>query len=254
MKGFFVQDLKRSFFNPGFFIGMSVIGALLFTTFVMDAPMDRSRSGYYILFNIFGASGFGPFAALFPVLAYASNFCEEYRSGYYRMIFARMGPYRFGRIRIITVALSGGVMVAFPIFLACSLAFVFGMPGVPQGSDEGMLEGMVMLEYLTEYGDWSVVAGKTVLGFLFGCVWALVGLAFAVWIPNRYVSLLAPFVLYESMWLVFNEIPLLNPFSLLLGDNRTLNSYPISAGMECVYLAVTVSVILAGIVRRYRNG
>ncbi len=254
MKGFFVQDLKRSFLNPGFFIGMSVISVLLFTAFVTGAPMDRSRSSFYILFNVFGASGFGPFAALFPVLAYATSFCEEYQSGYYRMIFARMGPLRFGRTRIITVALSGGVMVAFPIFLACSLAFVFGMPGIPQGSDEGMLDGMAMLEYLTKYGEWSIVAGKTVLGFLFGCVWALVGFAFAVWIPNRYVALIAPFVLYETLWLLLADIPLLNPNSLLRGDNPRLNSYSLSAGMECVYLAAVSAVVMAGIVRRYRNG
>lgn len=252
MEGFFVQDLKRSFLNPGFFVGMAAIGVLLFAALVSGAPLDRSRSSYYILFNVFGASGFGPFAAVFPVLAYSTNFCEEYQSGYYRMIFSRMTPIHFGRIRMITVALSGGVMLAVPIALVCIAAFLFGIPGVPQGSDEGMLQGMVMLTYIKKYGDWYIVVGKTVLGFLFGCVWALVGLAFAVWIPNRYVALIAPFVLYESMWLGLSEIPLLNPIRLLRGDD--LNSYPLSAGMECIYLAVVSVIIIAGLVRRYRNG
>jgi len=252
MKGFFVQDLRRSFFNPGFFIGMAVISGLLLGAFVSGVPLDRSRSSYYILFNVFGASGFSPFAAVFPVLAYAADFCEEYQSGYYRMIFARIRPLDFCKTRIVTVALSGGVMTALPILLVCILAFAFGLPGIPQGSDEGMLEGMVMLIYITKYGDWCILAGKTVLGFLFGCVWALVGLAFAVWIPNRYVALIAPFVLYESMWLGLDKVPWLNPIRLLRGDD--LDSYPLSAGIECIYLVIVSGVIIAGVVRRYRNG
>lgn len=193
--------MKRSFLNVGFFIGMAAVATLLLAAAVTGAPLDRTRSSYYILFNVFGASGFSPFAAVFPVLSYAADFCEEYQSGYYRMVFVRMGPVRFGRTRILTVALSGGVMLAVPIAAACIAAYTFGVPGVPQGSDEGLLDGTIMLVYVMKYGDWYIAAGKTILGFLFGCVWALMGLMFAVWIPNRYVALIAPFVLYESMWI-----------------------------------------------------
>lgn len=252
MKCFFLLDLRRSFLNLRFFIGLASVTVLLLTAEVLGSPLDGSRSSYYILFNAFGASGFGPFAAIFPVLAYATNFCEEYQSGYYRMIFARMNPLRFGAIRICTVALSGGVMLAVPIALACVIAFAFGTPGIPGGSDEGMLEGMVMLTYITKYGDWYIGVGKTVRGFLFGGIWALAGLAFAVWIPNKYVALIAPFVLYESMWLGLDKVPLLNPIRLYRGDD--LNSYPLSAGMEILYLLVVSAIILSGMMRRHRNG
>ena len=177
----------------------------------MGTPPERIRSSYYILFNVFGASGFGPFAAVFPVLAYAARFCEEYQSGYYRMIFSRMSPVRFGRIRICTVALSGGVMLAVPIASVCIMAYV-----------------------------------------LFGCAWALMGFMFAVWIPNRYVALIAPFVLYESMWIGLDRVVWLNPIRLLRGDD--VGSYPLAAGMECVYIIAVSTVIMAGLVRRYRNG
>ena len=98
MNGFFWKDMKRSFLNVGFFAGMAAVAALLTAAVVTGTPPERIRSSYYILFNVFGASGFGPFAAVFPVLAYAARFCEEYQSGYYRMIFSRMSPVRFGRI------------------------------------------------------------------------------------------------------------------------------------------------------------
>ena len=219
MHGFIWKDMKRSFLNVGFFVGMASVAALLLTAVITGAPLDRTRSSYYILANVFAASGFGPFAAVFPVLAYATRFCEEYQSGYYRMIFARLSPVQFGRIRILTVALSGGVMIAVPIALSCIMAYTFGVPGVPGDSDVGMIEGTVIFTYIMKYGDGYVAVGKTVLGFLFGCVWALVGFAFAVWIPNRYVALIAPFVLYESLWIALYQIIWLNPIFLLRGDD-----------------------------------
>ncbi len=252
MNGFFWKDIKRSFLNIGFFIGLAAAAVLLLVAAVTGAPLDRTRSSYHILFNLFGASGFTPFAAVFPVLAYATNFCEEYQSGYYRMIFARMSPVRFGGLRIINVALSGGMMMAVPIAIACILAYTFGIPGVPRGSDEGLLDGTILITYVVKYGDWYIAAGKIMLGFLFGSVWALMGFMFAVWIPNRYVALIAPFVLYESMWIALDRMPYLNPIRLLRGDD--IGSYPLAAGMECVYLIVVSVVIMAGLMRRYRNG
>ena len=68
------------------------------------------------MIEIFAASGFCPFAAIFPGLAYATAFCEEYSSGYLKMIYSRMSPVKFGLTRIVTTALSGGVMLAISIF------------------------------------------------------------------------------------------------------------------------------------------
>lgn len=252
MQGFLVQDIKRSFCNKGFVIGLLAVLGLLFKAACLESPLNGTRSSYFILANAFAASGFGPFAAVFPVLAYASNFCEEYESGYLRMIFSRMKPAKFGLFRMVSVAFSGGIMLAVPIGIVCIIALNCGVPGVPQGADEGMLDKLIILTYIEKYGDWSVAVGKVVLGFLFGCVWALVGLAFAVWIPNRYVALIAPFVLYESMWLGLDKVPMLNPIRLLRGDD--VNSYPLAMAVECVYLALVVLIVMKGIKRRYQNG
>lgn len=251
MKSVFLQDLKRSFLNKGFLVGLLAVTWILVDA-VFQAPLNRTRSSYFMLANVEAASGFGPFAAVFPSLAYASVFCEEYNSGYLKMIFSRMSSKKFGIIRIITVALSGGVMLAVPICISCSMIYYFGIPGVPTGSDEGMLDGLMMLSYIKNYGDWYIFVWKVILGFLFGCMWALAGLAFAVWIPNKYVSLIAPFVLYESMWIGFYEIPLLNPIWLMRGD--ALDNYPLSAFMEGAYILLAVIVVMLGLKRRFRHG
>ena len=114
------------------------------------------------------------------------------------------------------------------------------------------MAGTALVFYIENYGEWYIFLWKVILGFLFGCIWALVGLAFAVWFPNKYVALIAPFVLYEAMWLALGEILVLNPIYLMRGDD--LNNYPLSGFMECIYILLVSFAVMWGLKRRYRNG
>ena len=251
MKGFFLQDLKRSFLSKGFLAGLFVVTWILVSA-AFHAPLNRSRSSYFIMMEVFAASGFTPFAAIFPGLAYASAFCEEYSSGYIKMIYSRMLLRKFALTRIVTVALSGGTMLAVPFIIVLSIAYCFNIPGIPTGSDEGLMAGTALMFYIESYGEWYIFLWKVILGFLFGCIWALAGLAFAVWLPNKYVALIAPFVLYEAMWLALGKISVLNPVYLMRGDD--LNNYPLSGLMECIYILLVSFAVMWGLERRYRNG
>ena len=44
MKNFFLQDLKRSIINPGFWAGMVFAFAILLPAAVLDTPLNGSRS------------------------------------------------------------------------------------------------------------------------------------------------------------------------------------------------------------------
>jgi len=248
MHSLFLQDLKRGFWNKGFTVGMLFASALLFPAVFLDSNLSGNRSYLNTLGNAFHSSAFPQLAAVFPCLAYAARFCEEYHSGYLGMIMARTGHKNFARVRICTVALSGGVMLAVPVGAVCLIAYATGMHGVPSGWDEGLLSVSLIPHYIEAYGDWFVLVGKTVCGFLGGALWALVGLAFAVWIRNRYVAVLAPFVLYDSLWMVLGYTPF-NPLHLLVGDDIMHGKYHVAAGMELVYIAITIWFIVKGMGR-----
>lgn len=252
MKRFFLQDLRRSIINPGFFAGIVFVLAILLPPAVFDTPLSGSRSYLHGFGNVFHASGFSPFAAVFPVLAYGAVYCEERGSGYLQMILHRSGLKGFMRVRTVTVACSGGMLIALPITAVCLLVYMGGAPGVPTGSDTELLAGSKLIDAIIKYGDWYVIAGKVVLGFLFGALWALVGFAFAVWIPNRYVALLAPFILYDTLWL-FIGFKSYNPVHLLSGDDVGHGSYPLAVFFDLLYIAATVFVIYAGM-RQEKKG
>ena len=237
-KKFLLQDIKRSFMNMGFVAGFCGLSALLTYNFVKESLL--AGSVYYAIVNILAASGFIVFLPVFPVLGYASNFCGEYESGYYRLILSRMKPQKYAQVRIISVALSGGAIVAIPYLLLCLAAIHTGVPEITSNTlrVDPDLEMVVIAQ---TYGVGVMVAVKVLLGFLFGAAWALVGLAFAVWMPNKYVSLIAPFVLYQSMWIFLPDI--LNPARLVRGDHV---GHLLSVVMECVWLFAAVVVSMAG--------
>lgn len=253
---FLREDIKRSFSNPGFFAGLFGLGALFTYNFVTESL--HSGSPYYAIVNILAVSGFTVFLPVFPALGYASRFCGEYESGYYRLILARMKPQKFAGVRIISVALSGGTIVALPYLFICLLAVALEAPELADMNSLGLdasgvnvlkiPEDIEMAKIGMTYGIGVMVALKVLLGFLFGAAWALVGLAFAVWMPNQYVALIAPFVLYQSLYILMPNR--LNPALLVRGDDA---GHLLSAALGCVWLLAAAAAAMAGFKRRCRD-
>lgn len=233
--------------NPGFAAGISGLGTLLAWNFFRESV--GAGSFYYAVVNIMAASGFTVFAPVFPVLGYASRFCQEYESGYYRFILSRMSAKEYAMTRIVSVALSGGLIVGIPMLLICLASLGTGLPEVADTTYARVDMNVTLMQVAQTYGPGMVVAAKTVLGFLFGAAWALVGLAFAVWMPNLYVALLAPFVLYECLY-VLPVGGFFAPSQLVRGDDY---GHLYSAVMECGWILLAAGVAMAGFLRRCRD-
>lgn len=245
---FFINDMRRALGNKRVLLSITLLTYILVRAIILNTNFESDVSTYEIIANAMSLSGFAPFAVVFPVMGYATVFCEEYRCGYLRMIHSRMDWRVYGVLRIITTSISGGIIVAIPFSIVCCIGYFGGIPGM---SADSFYQGTQMQYYLEHYGDWYILIGKVVLGFLFGTLWALIGMALSVWFCNRYVSIIAPFVIYEAMWLFLYNYKFLNPIFLIRGDS--LNSYPLSGIMEILYIIITTAVIFIGLIRRMRH-
>ena len=251
MKSFFLQDLKRSFFNSGFLVAVGGLTAMLLHAAVTWSGLGGTQDSYFIQVDAWAISGFIPMLPVFPVLTYASRFCEEYGSGYHRMIFARMRPERFALIRMTSAGLSGGAAVAVPILILCLAAGWFGISDLTDLSILRVPADLKMVVISMKYGYGTLVFLKVLLGFLFGATWAMVGLAFGVWFLNRYVSLIGPFVLYEALWILCNgKLSILSPTELVRGDD---SGYGLSLALECAWLLAAAGVGLFGFRKRFAD-
>lgn len=245
---FFINDMKRALGNKRVLLSIILLTYILMRAIMLNTNFDGEVSTYEIIANAMSLSGFAPFAVVFPVMGYATSFCEEYRCGYLRMIFSRMDWRVFCFLRMITTGVSGGIIIAIPFSLVCCVGYFGGTRGMVADS---FYQGTQMQYYLEYYGDWYILIGKVLLGFLFGALWALIGMALSVWFCNRYISIVAPFIIYEAMWLLLYNYRFLNPIFLIRGDS--LNSYPLSGAMEIIYIVIAIFAICLGLMRRIRN-
>ena len=249
MKGFFLQDLKRSFFNVGFLVAVGGLTAILLHSAVVYSGLTGLQDSYFIQVDAWAISGFIPMLPVFPVLLYASRYCEEYESGYYRMIFARMSRSRFAFVRMTSVGLSGGAAVAVPILILCLVADWFGVSEITDPNALRVPADLKMVVISMKYGYGALVFLKVLLGFLFGAAWAIVGLAFGIWFLNKYVSLIGPFVLYEALWILCDgKLSILSPTELVRGDD---SGYALSLVLECVWLLAAAGVVMLGFRKRF---
>ena len=105
---------------------------------------------------------------------------------------------------------------------------------------------------VTLYGGSLYVALKLVLGFLFGAVWALVGLVVSVLFTNQYITYIAPFVIYQILWFLL-EGSALNPVYMLRGDSNYIPSFSFILIYQGIAMAVCFFCSYAGIRKRMKS-
>lgn len=233
-------EIKRILIRPALYIsillGLLILNRPLFENIISGTIGEGSISQF--LSVPFALSDFTPFATVFCVLPYADSYCEDYNSGYYRFTVCRLGSKKYAYLRSVNVALSGGLVMASIILI--TILFCGSLANLSDTSDRiefmrnsiwvrsGIIYVMNGIPYL---------ALRVVFGFLFGCVWALVGLFISTILTNKYVTYIAPFVLYQLLWFVLAETKW-NPVYLLRGDSGFIPS------ISFVLIYQTVVIIL----------
>lgn len=87
---------------------------------------------------------------------------------------------------------------------------------------------------------------KILLAFLFGAVWAMVGLVVSVLCANPYITCIAPYVLYQVLWLLL-EGSALNPVYYLRGDSDFIPSFWFAVVYQGSWILVCFLISSVGI-------
>lgn len=202
------------------------------------------------LVNVMAGSDFTPFAAIFCVLPFSESFCEDLNSGFYIEIINRIGTRRYAFNRCISVAVSGGLTTALTILIAILACVVGGTLPDTENTVMPLMNSVwaKMGIVLTANGA-LMYALKVFTAFLFGMLWALVGLTISVLIPNRYVTLVAPFVIYQGLWYLLDERAI-NPVYMLRGDSDFIPSFAFLVIYQLICIMVCALISANGIIRR----
>lgn len=246
------EDIRRIMTSKRFYLTL-IAGLTLILRPLFDISRYWSKYSPMELLSIpLGLSDFTPFAVVFCVLPFAESFCEDLNSGYHSHIILRKGSRRYAAQRCISVALSGGMVMSSIM----AITIVFCLCAAKQSV---MIEDLSFMNNTmwARTGILQIWNGnllyliRVFVAFIFGCVWALVGLTISIFIPNRYVTLIAPFVLYQFLWFLLGELPI-NPVYMFRGDSNFIPSF----GFLLVYQSIVILICFAtsyyGIRKRVR--
>lgn len=246
------SDFRRLFQRPqiyvSFFMGVIILMRPLFNVFTQKAD----GSFFQFLSVPFGMSDFSPFAAIFCVLPFADSFCDDYNSGFVIAICARISAKKFSLRRSLTVALSGGItMVATILIPIIACALLANQPDTEETVRFMNKSIWARTDLILRFHGLVLLALKVLLAFLFGCLWALVGLAISTFLTNRYVTYIAPFVIYQGLWFLLSETAF-NPVYFLRGDSDFIPSLWFMLCWQGFLIAVFFTLSVLGIKRKVR--
>lgn len=212
------------------FLSPKIYLAFLISFFILIRPLlgaffEYSEGTLAQFMSVpFGMSDFSPFAALFCVLPFADSFCEDFDSGFFRLMVGRTGVRRYSLQRCVSVALSGGVLMAVVVMstiLVCAL--LANRPETEETAHFMYKSIWARMNLILRFKGVFWLALKVVIAFLFGCLWALVALLVSAYITNRYVTFIVPFAIYQLGWFLLKENAF-NPVYMFRGDSDLIPS------------------------------
>lgn len=231
------NDLKRVFISFRFYISVSLALCILLRPLFDVLQSGGEYTFAYLQEFPFGFSDFTPFAVIFCVIPFADSFCDDYNSGYIHAITMRISPRNYAKKRFVSNALIGGftegVIVAITLLICL---FSANTPETYESASFMQDTPWGQLNILVRFHGLLFFLMRVLLAILFGALWASVGLCISTFVPNRYITLVAPFVLYQMLWRLIRN-PILNPIEALSG-----NSVPSLAVL--MFYQLTVIIIL----------
>ncbi len=222
-----LKDIKNQICSVGMLLSV-LLGLVLliepqvgyFSICFFGEPSNKTD---YIsfLFSALALGGYLIFTPIITVLPGAFRFCDEYNSGYLRFMLVRSGDRkRYIVNRLISNAACAGVATCAPLTAFALIMLVVCKPFVPDGHSSSPLSD-TMLEPCQGIGGGLLAVGVIILlAFLFGVVWGVIGTALSAAIPNRYVALCGPFVLFYLLHLLTGALDIseFSPANTILPD------------------------------------
>jgi hypothetical protein len=227
-------DIKRAVFTWQFCAGgIGLAVAAFFGVFEKILPLfqgeyaDGLDKGYTISLIFSGLSSDIVLLVL-PILCtipYTAAFLDDYNNKFYRAYLPRAGREKYVNARVISTALSGGLVLVLGVIL---IALILGIVFLPSEVAEELPKMSGHAPPIENNISNSLIAQKNFMGlvvvaftyFLNGVVWALVGSLLCVITKSKYVAYASPFVLYYVLVMLteryFKKVYVLNPMEWVM--------------------------------------
>lgn len=201
--------LRRSVFNIRMLIVVIAVSIIYFYELYVDegffiidwSGMHKDTDILNLLIVAFTLSVFPTTAGLFPGIPYSFSLLEERNCGFMRYELQRMPVLQYIWKKILFSGIAGACSMLFPYVILMISISIAGAP-VSESSHPNIMETQIWGDILYTWGGYLVVLLKGILLALFGIFWAEISLFISLFVRNRYMALVMPFLLYQMCWLI----------------------------------------------------
>ena len=194
-----LKELKRQIFSLGMLLAL-LLGLIMLLVGKFPELKSYILSGIKIEYDYLQtlttsltSGGFLVFTPLIVVLPGVIQFCDDYNYGYSRFIITRVSKKNYLLQRYIATIIAGGIACMLPLLVLTIYAII--TKGAPT-EYSSFSYCNIYNKFADMWDGKAMMFHICLLGFVFGMVWASIGIMFAVIIPNRYVALGLPIAIF----------------------------------------------------------
>lgn len=222
------MSLRLVILSANFWIAAALLFGVLFAEIAGDvfsgyASKGPDAFGAAYSFNISMHFGYFIYAApLACAFAASGSLINDTEAGFYRLRLMKSGRHEYSIGMFIGTSTGGGLALMLGMLL-------FAVVCALQYGTSASIEDMAAMDawyplVSGAHAHWKYMLVSALLAFLFGALWAGVGLTISVYAPVRYVSYLTPFIICFCSALA---LPVgLQPLEMLVQMNWEAFTFP----------------------------
>lgn len=250
------RNLRKAVFSWRMLAVIVVSSLLLYIELVEGKGIGRvdysQTANVAMLVEVFALAHYTSMAGLFPGIPYGFSFLEERNSGFIRLVLQRETPGRYIRQKIFCTGAAGAVATVVPYFLLLLPILFVTAPATADNLCSSVVMDLTWGQIATVGGGGLMLFLKGLLLALFGILWGEVTLLVTMFVRNRYMAFVMPFVIFELLWLLF-PISTLNPVFMIRSDFDRSESLVLPFVLFLIYIAVIIMIVCAVFKRKIKN-
>jgi len=204
VNGILKVELWRAFHNQRFLIVLALTLACLGVGWYRAEAIVTQQQIHPVnlLMMILSYTPFATLAALLATLPFADSFLDDKNNGFLRFIALRTSYRRYLTAKGLAVGLAGGASIAASLILMLGILILSGKADFSahnylSTSTFAPFEPWGPLGWLYSLNPYYYLGFLLISAFLFGGIYALMGLAISTLVNNRYIALAAPLLFFH---------------------------------------------------------
>lgn len=252
-------DFKRAIINKQFFIVL-MLGILLTIAHMHIKSFPQfnlygSASGYYNPFTCWISNGgFDAYSTIFfmtlPILVtipYADSYWIDKHSGFAKIIYTKSRKIEYVISKYITNFIVGGLVIIIPLIFNLYILFMM-MPAIKPSIFSNFELAKNMFSNLYYFHPYMYLLIYLFMSFVFGGVYASIGLAVSTFCKNKFLVTAIPTIMYILMFAFelvgFNQLV---PAKFLMASQ-------IEIGINIISICIVFIILFVGSIVTYIIG